>query len=156
MSPVERRRLGSRGSEPTSLRPPWHTWILADTRYWARLRGARVGAALQGGLCRQAGRRAHPWGGFGGCIWHPGGTTLSVQQALPWNLALAEDPEPCLYLLQGQRAVAGASWAVCWPVPKPGASRGSSPRLPTQGPAVLSPPGNSRKTAHCLEDLDLK
>ena len=161
MLPAERHRLAKQRKKAHFIQPPWHIWVLADTETGPGCGGLGWGRPC-GGLCCWAGRRAHLWGGFGGCIWHLGGTPLSAQQALPWNPALAEDPEPCLYLLRGQRAVGKHVWgwggpgAVCWPVPKPGASRGSSPRLPTQDPAVLAPPGNSRKTAYCLEDLNLK
>ena len=126
MLPVERHRLAKQRKQAHFIQLPWHIWVLADTETGPGCGGLGWGRPC-GGLCCWAGRWAHLWGGFGGCIWRPGGTPLSAQQALPWNPALAEDPEPCLYLLRRQRAVGRHVWG--W-----GALGPSAGQSPSQGP----------------------
>lgn len=109
---MQRARAGTGKAEEAS---PLHSTCPGTSGFWLTPEtgpGCRELGTGQpfGGLCHLAGRWLTRGAASGGASGILGAPSLSAQQALPWNLALAKDPEPCPCLLQRQRAVGRPVW----------------------------------------------
>ena len=152
----------SRGSKPISFNLPWHIWILADTRDWARLQGAGFRAALQESV--PPGREtARLWGRFRRCIRHPGGPLCLCPAGSALESGLGQGPRALPLLTaaaegSGQaRLGRGGPWdRLLGQSPSQGPPGAHLEGFPPRDPAVLAPSSNSRKTTYCLEDSILK
>lgn len=144
---MQRARAGTGKAEEAS---PLHSTCPGTSGFWLTPEtgpgcGGLGSGRPSGGLCRLAGRRARPWGGFRRCIQHPGGPLSLPSRLCPgiWPWPRTQSPAPAYCSGRGQWAgSSGMRWTLgpsAWPISKPGASRGSSRSLPTRGSCCPRP-----------------